>query len=880
MTELGVEIVKLQADLTGLKNGLRQGRQELISFRSMAQETADSVKRALSFAGVAFGLYELTGALKNFLTEAANYGARTEMLQVGMYQIGKNAGISAEALDYFTQKVKATGITTQEAMSAIARFLSTGLPLDKLAELATRARDIGVIAGTNTSETLNRMVQGIVSGNKRVLQTLGIMIPNVTDVWAQYAKSLGTTKDQLNSVQKAHAVLLAVLDQTARMAGTAAEADKTVGKQLASMDRIAKDAKESLWSLFQPAYLAYVQEMTQGWKDLHAWADANAISLANWGKYAAEWVRDIADAIRETIQFVSAHKQLIKTALELMIFSKAAGWVTKFAGALGGALTTIKTAATASEGFLATLTTLVGGPWKIAVIVSLFGLAEAKREIDAIQAKATLPGTTRPGFLWPWQLQTQAPAPAAPTGAALPTALRGRLTLEDLKKSGANLKDYLKTMGPDLSKLYEAEAQAAAKKAESEAPKPPAASTKGAADVLLGQYLSMIRAKRQADIQESQNALNLLQETNKLKKAEYDKDLAAGLIDGQEYYHRLQELQQQETTQALGLIEKKRQVQVESNQEALEQLAKQNMSAEAMEIARQKLDAQNRLALAKLEAEAAKVKLDGEVAVTNELRRQVTVRQQYQQKTEDLNLETAHLLGAITDQEESLQRLYLDWQRAKQEAIKAGAPPEYFTALEQNYQAKKLDLEYGGLGNSITSGFSSIIGDIAGGTRDLLSSTQNLFRGLIDEGIKPGLKQLQTALKQGFQELFGESGAGVASGVLGAVGLLGIMLTRGSSSSWSAAGASAGVTSSEAVRGVIAGPTSLPIGEIGASLADSLVPTNSILTNGFREVVGALKGGSPGGGAINVNLIVQGMQDSLKKFLDAYFAEYLMTGAG
>jgi hypothetical protein len=58
----------------------------------------------------------------------------------------------------------------------------------------------------------------------------------------------------------------------------------------------------------------------------------------------------------------------------------------------------------------------------------------------------------------------------------------------------------------------------------------------------------------------------------------------------------------------------------------------------------------------------------------------------------------------------------------------------------------------------------------------------------------------------------------------------------------SAANPTVGIQSSEQVRGLIGGETQIPIGQIGESLQDALVPTNLLLARILRAVEGQLGG--------------------------------------
>jgi hypothetical protein len=864
--DLGVLLTKIALDVADLKKGLSEGRSEMQGFKSMAQGVAQSVKNAFMFAGVTLGIYELIGALRDFAKEAAMTGARTETLEIAMNQVGKTYGMTAASLKYYVDEVKGAGITTQEAMLAITKFLASGLPLDKLKELATRARDIGVVAGVNTSEALGRMVQGIITGEQETLRRMMIQVGHTDDIYKNYAATLGTTADQLNSIQKAQAMLNEVMRLSAGYAGVAAEADASVGKQMASMTRFAEEAKNSLWSLFGPVMLEIIQQMTKGWKELKTWADANKESLSAWGQSIAEFIQKKIELIAIVGKFIIQNRELILLVLQFALFYKVAGWIIAFATALKTASVTMVAATTTAKGLQTALLGLVQNPWVIAIAVVLTGLAALKK------------------------LQEKHPetAPLALAGEAwgvMTPEQQGELLAsgEGLKKPAAPApKPEIKPATPEEAARL---AQAAIEKAIRDAPKPTGKEGKGSGagqeEDLFGEYLKVREQIRQAKIQDYQDDLDLLKAADEKKKAEMDKDLAEGLIDGQSYYQRLQELQQAETTKALALIDEKRRAQAQAYQDALADIARQDISPEMAEYKRQEEAAKNRLLNAQLDAEAAKVRLDGEKKVTEELKRQVEVAKQYKQQREDLDVETAQLLGAISSQEATLQKLYLEWQRKKQEAFAAGGyTPEFAQSLEANYQAKRADTLYGGYATQISQGISSLIDTLSQGGQDLMKAANGIFKNLFAEALKPGLDQLKTMLVKGFKDLFGEAGAGLASAVMGAIGLIGMLLTSGGGgSSFSSSGVQGGVTSSEAVRGIIAGPTSIPIAQIDTGLQEALVPTNGILSEGFNEVVAAIRGG---GGGLSVSINAAGLagtvRDAIKEVMDEYFADVLIQG--
>ncbi|MDO9070652.1 MAG: hypothetical protein Q7V36_03955, partial [Deltaproteobacteria bacterium] len=98
-TDIGELLVKLSADFKNLDSGLKTAKGELAGFQDYASSFAASLKKTLAFAGVAVGIYEIASADKAFAQDAAMVGARTETLAISMYQVGKNADVSAQSLD-------------------------------------------------------------------------------------------------------------------------------------------------------------------------------------------------------------------------------------------------------------------------------------------------------------------------------------------------------------------------------------------------------------------------------------------------------------------------------------------------------------------------------------------------------------------------------------------------------------------------------------------------------------------------------------------------------------------------------------------------------------------------------------------------------------
>jgi hypothetical protein len=867
-TDLGELLVRLSADLKNLEGGLKKARNELSGFQGYAQGFASSLKKTLALAGVAVGLYQIAGAAKSFVKDAAMTGARTETLRVAMEQVGKNAGLSAQSLNYFVSELKAAGITSQEAMTAVTKSLTSGLPLDKLKELATRARDIATVAGTDTSEAFNRLMTGILTGRSEVLRSLLVPISSLEAAWKNYAAQLGKTKDELTQVEKSQATLNEVLRVTTGFAGAAAAADETVGKQLGSMKRLAEEAKNALWALFQPAMLAGVQAMSQAWKDLEKWALANQEALAAYGQALGQFVVRMAQGVRAVIQFSGEIKSLLKLLLELWVASKVAGGILAIAAALSKATAQGRIL----MGVLLALKKLIGSPWKLVITISLVGVYEGLKQIDRMVKESPALGASMLLGEAEGLLSAKQRAELEKTNAEL--AAQRQAAAETEKKAEAPAKSP-----EEVARRAREEALRAQEKALKEAMaglgEGAAKGGKGggagarASEDLLRYLADYLEAKRQLELQEAEESYRTFQAAQEKKRAELELWLAEGKMTGQEYYAALQAMAEDEAAAAISLIEAKIAKEKEAYEwarKAIEDKAqKGEISPEARDLALKKLAAEHALRLKGLEGEALREKINLQKELLDLLRQEYDNRRRIADHLASGQEEAA--LGPILEKEAEINRLLRDRLRLKDDLRAMGAAPEQLAEFDRQTQALEFNRRFGeqitGYARAISQGFADIIDNLTEGGRNLVKALNSFFRSLFNHALKPGLDALQQALTKGFEKLFRDVGASVANSVMGLVGLIGMLLTSGGGgASATPTGAGTSITGHEAVRGVIAGDTAVPIARITTNFREALVETNDWL----RTIANHTSRIGPGGAGVSKETIIEAVQEGLANF--------------
>jgi TP901 family phage tail tape measure protein len=194
-------------------------------------------------------------------------------------------------------------------------------------------------------------------------------------------------------------------------------------------------------------------------------------------------------------------------------------------------------------------------------------------------------------------------------------------------------------------------------------------------------------------------------------------------------------------------------------------------------------------------------------------------------------------------------------------------------------------------GDAISNGISQMVDAFMDGSTDLKAAMNTFFKQTLKDSLVPGMKQLTEFLTQGFKNMFASLGKFVGSdqigmmlgnAIMGAISIVGMMMTSKTSASFTASGVQSQVTQHEAVRGVIAGETSIPIAEISVSLEEAVAPHLDVLRRIEANTRGGVRtgGGESSGGGTDVQVIIQGVTASIRAAMDQYFQQYLMLGAG
>jgi hypothetical protein len=835
-TELGVMVAKIQADVTDLKKGLRTGRQELSSFKNMAETAGRQVKRALQLVGLGYGIYKTMSLIKRGFSEAIEAANEFDLATIGIAATITDmakAG-SRDMRDVFAESLAyATGMY-DKLEEAAARFFSSGEDLILAWNILTQK---GVVLQEEEIDNLGIIVDRIKlatqgqMANKQIAQEIRSIMDGTAKITDQIAKLL---QDRLGPAWKD------VVKEVRETGSLKPLADQFKGLSVAS-EKIT-DTLESQRSTLRTLLRQVGRSGLQG------------------------AYRDIVDLLKSMNDWIRKNKDLVATEMRLA-WKSVREMILFCVEAVKILATTIDNL---SLGFLSKLPRMVQG-----LGLYLGDLRKERwitRKADEIYQE----------LLKDESITTRIGMGLTERGRELQEIARA--TAENWWDATEGVKEHERLLAGLVKPRFQR------KGLELDKPADPAAGKKGAkkaAEDILKIWEGFYKAKRDLDIKAAEQGLETFRSEMELRKAELGRQLEAGTLAAEAYYRGINEIEENLSQRALQVLDLKIAKEKEAYEWALKELqarvAKGEVGPEAASIMQKKLLLESQARLTALEAEKIRTRLADERRITEQLREQLENRRKIDEIILDAEAKAA--FTEIEQHEAEINLLLKEQEEHRRELIRllaqqvvlgqmtpaeAGAALGRFEgAAGREQQIAKIGEEAKRWADAVTTGISDLVDSLIEGGRTLKETLNDFFRRLFKESLVPGFKQLQATMEKLFMDLFGAMGKSIANGIMGVIGLVGMLLTGGGGGgSFSPSGASVGVTTHEAVRGIVAGPSSIPIGEIGESLQDALVPTNSILRN-IEE------------NTRDLQLTISGEEflNKLQDVLDNYFANALMTGA-
>ena len=242
--------------------------------------SAVGIAAGVAVAGVAalgVGIAVVASQMKDAIVDATAYAGRVQELTLVSQMLGQRQGYTQEQVEATIQGIRDQGITADVAAQLVSQFSRYNLDLAQATQLATVAQDAAVLSGRNSSETLDQLLYGVLTYNKRVLRTQGLNV-DVRGSYEAYAESVNKTSMELTEQEKIQAVLNATLTEGGRIQGAYAMAMESPSKQWRSAARDVADLQLTIGEPFLQAWLVITMAVREFLKTLNkAFSEGGAL---------------------------------------------------------------------------------------------------------------------------------------------------------------------------------------------------------------------------------------------------------------------------------------------------------------------------------------------------------------------------------------------------------------------------------------------------------------------------------------------------------------------------------------------------------------------------------------------------------------------------
>jgi len=298
---------------------------------------------------VARGLHGVASTMNAMFVQSTLVAARTEVLNTTLSVTAKNMNYATGAALAQVEGIRKMNIAHQDAIQSTLQLMRAQVDLTKATGLARAAQDLAVIAGENSSETLEHITEAIQEQNVWMLRQYGI-VTYLDTALEQYASKLNKSAAALTQQERSQAILNLVMTEAAKVSGAYTQSMEDAGKKALSLQRVSMDMHEHIGNEFLPIMNKLVDVLT---------------TLGEWLTSAPGWVIRVGGA------FTTAAATVAILTIAAMALGRAWMFV---AGAAESAA--VAEGAAAGAGFIKTLTSLAAAnPYIAALIVGLTAVA-------------------------------------------------------------------------------------------------------------------------------------------------------------------------------------------------------------------------------------------------------------------------------------------------------------------------------------------------------------------------------------------------------------------------------------------------------------------------------------------------------------------------
>lgn len=199
--------------------------------KSTESAFSSTMKKVGGFIAGAFAVKQVA----DFTKTCINSASQVQSAFTGLNSIVQGTGNSFADAQAFINEYTADGLVSiNETATAYKNLLSRGYDTSQIEDVLTRLKDsaaFGRQASYDLGEAVVTATEGLKNENSILVDNAGVT-KNVAKMWDEYAKSIGTTANNLTQQQKIQAEYNGIMKETQFQVGDAAAYTKTFSGQV------------------------------------------------------------------------------------------------------------------------------------------------------------------------------------------------------------------------------------------------------------------------------------------------------------------------------------------------------------------------------------------------------------------------------------------------------------------------------------------------------------------------------------------------------------------------------------------------------------------------------------------------------------------------
>lgn len=274
--------------------GSKKVKKHLLSISNTSNRVVSALKRIGAVIGTVFAVREIF----NFGKEASKAAREASDSMMGLRSILEGQGRSfSDAKKFIDEYIQDGLIPMTDATAAYKNLASRGYDDTQIQQVMTALKDAsayGRQASYSMGDAVKSATEGLKNENSVLVDNAGVT-KNVAKMWEDYARSIGTTSQNLTQQQKIQAEVTGILEETRFQTGDAARVAGTLTGEIQRLSFGFNNFKVAVGNIVNPILKTFLPVINAALTAITKFANTVATAVNNFFGTEMNMIADTAN---------------------------------------------------------------------------------------------------------------------------------------------------------------------------------------------------------------------------------------------------------------------------------------------------------------------------------------------------------------------------------------------------------------------------------------------------------------------------------------------------------------------------------------------------------------------------------------------------------